>query len=422
MCVSLKHVVSEAPAVLITTQVFPPEIHPTAVMAKELASGLASRGLRVTVAAGLPHHPTGRVPDRYRHLWRAEEEGGFRVLRMWHPTAENRKISIRAAVMASQMASTALSAAFTGPYDVVLSFGGPPLVGPVLSGLLAGKWRAALVTVIHDLYPDVAVEAGAVNNRYVLGAAREAERLQYRLSDRLVVLGESTRDTLVRDRGIAPAKISVIPVWLDPEEIVPAPRDNEWRRSQGIAPERFVVLYSGTAGIVSGAEILAKVARRVDPDVDVLLVGGGTAWQALQRLAAKGELPPNLRLLAYQPRDQLKWVQASADLSLLTLLPGRGRNSVPSKLQGYMAAGRPVLAAVDDDCDSARLIRRGDFGVVVAPEDAAAIARAINDMRHDRQRLASWGARARRVFEEENTRGPIVDRYVHLLREAASAR
>ena len=150
-------------------------------------------------------------------------------------------------------------------------------------------------------------------------------------------------------------------MWLDPDEIRPGERDNAWRRDAGIGPGRFVVLYSGTAGLVSGAEVLEEVARRVDPDLDLLLVGGGSAWRALDERRKAGLLPVNVRLLPYQPRERLGEVQASSDLSLLTLLPGRGRASVPSKLQGYMAAGRAVLASVDDDCDSGRLVRRGGF-------------------------------------------------------------
>ena len=388
-------------------------------MAGELAAGLARRGFHVTVAAGRPHHGSGRVPQGYGRLWRSNEQDGYRVVRLWHPTFESRRIAARALVMASQTVATTLAAATSGRPDVLLSFGGPPLLGPVLSGFLARIWRSPLVTVIHDLYPDVAVESGAIRNRALVGAARWVERLQYRLSDHLVVLGETMREALISSHGIPADRISSLPVWLDPEEIRPGERDNAWRREAGIGPERFVVLYSGTAGLISGAEALEEVARRADPDVDLVLVGGGSAWRALDERHRAGALPRNLRLLPYQPRERLAEVQASSDLSLLTLLPGRGRASVPSKLQGYMAAGRPVLVSVDDDCDSARLVRRGGFGLVVRPGDPTAIVEAIREARRDRDRLAEWGRQARAVFERENAREPIVDAYEALLRALA---
>lgn len=390
-------------------------------MVRELATGLVARGFQVTVATGLPHHPTGKVPESYRRLWQAEESNRLRVVRLWHPTSERRRIDTRAVVMASQTFATAVASACMGRHDVVLSFGGPPLIGPVASGLLAVAWGVPLVTVLHDLYPDVAVESGHLSNPLLIKAARQVEQIQYRLSNHFVVLGETTRDALVRSRALDVGRFTVIPVWLDPNEIRPSPRDNAWRHSQGLALDRFVVLYSGTCGIISGAEVLADVARLVDPDVHILVVGGGSAWQALDERRRQGGLPANLRLLPYQARADLPLVQASSDLSLLTLLPGRGRTSVPSKLQGYMAAGRPVLAAVDEDCDSARLLRRGEFGLVVAPARARAIADGIAEARRDPDRLARWGRAARDVFERENARDPIVDRYAELLRELLRA-
>jgi colanic acid biosynthesis glycosyl transferase WcaI len=244
------------------------------------------------------------------------------------------------------------------------------------------------------------------------------ERIQYRVSRRLVVLGDASRATLV-NKGVNADRIEVIPVWLDPEEIRPGPRDNRWRAEQGIGPDRFVVLYSGTSGIISGAEMLADVAARLPPEVVLLVVGGGEAWRRLDALVRAGTAPPNLILRPYQPRERLAEVQASSDLSLVTLLPGKGRTSVPSKVQGYMAAGRPVLAAVDADCDTAGLVSRGGFGLVV-PFSATDLVRAIEEVRAQPRRLAEWGQRARQVFEQEHAREPIIARY-HRLLEAVVA-
>jgi colanic acid biosynthesis glycosyl transferase WcaI len=301
--------------------------------------------------------------------------------------------------------------------DLVLSFGGPPLVGPVISGLVARMRGVPLVTVIHDIYPDVAIESGALRNPIGIRIARWLERWQYSMSSAVVVLGETTRRLVVAAGGYPPDRVHVVPVWLDPDEIRPGPRDNGWRRSVGIRPDEFVVLYSGTAGIISGAEVLAKVAAHLPPDVVVVLVGGGSAWNTLDGLRTRGRLPGNLRLLPYQPRERLAEVQAASDLSVLTLLPGRGRTSVPSKLQGYMAAGRPVLIAADEDCDTAELVRKERIGRIAPPGDDRAFAKAIVEFRADRAELEACGRRARAAFEAMHARDPLLDRYSQLLRE-----
>jgi colanic acid biosynthesis glycosyl transferase WcaI len=411
---------SRRPRVLVTTQAFPPEILPAAVMADELAQGLTARGFDVTVAAGLPHHHMTELPTGYGRTFRSvEERNGYRVVRVWHPRSRSTSIAARAWVMATQALAIGVAGATSGRPDVVLSFGGPPLVGPFLSGLLAARWRVPLMTVIHDIYPDVAAETGSVKSRFLLGPARVLERAQYRLSRDIVVLSEITRNVLVTAKQLDPARVHVLPVWLDPDEIKPLPRDNAWRRAQGISPDQFVLLYAGTAGIISGAEILADVARRLPPEVVVVVVGGGKAWRALDEVARRRDAPPNLKVLPVQPRERLAEVQSASDLSILTLLPGRGRTSVPSKLQGYMAAGRPVLAAVDRESDAAALVERDEFGRVVGL-DAATIASAVFDARTDAAKLARWGRMARRAFERDYAREPLIDDYASLLRAAAA--
>jgi putative colanic acid biosynthesis glycosyltransferase WcaI len=192
------------------------------------------------------------------------------------------------------------------------------------------------------------------------------------------------------------------------------PRDNPWRAELGLGPDKFVVLYSGTAGIVSGAEILADVAARLPPEIVLLVVGGGESWRHLDALVRSGNAPQNLVTRPYQPRERLPEVQASADVSLVTLLPGRGRTSVPSKLQGYMAAARPVIAAVDADCDTATLVSQGRFGDVVA-FGAEALADAILRARARPEVLSEWARRAREAFEREHAKDHLIERYDALL-------
>ena len=364
--------------ILITTQVFPPERHPTAVMVQEFAAYLTDRGHEVTVACGYPHHPTGRlIGTGKRRLVSRESHQGIDVVRGWHLLSPSRGMAARAAVMLSQAAGTAVAAHLCGARpDVVVNYG-PPLIGPLLSSTVARRGHVPQVTVIYDLYPDVAIETGMLTSRAIIAIARWAERRTYLVSDRIVVLSEGFRRTLA-DKGVSSAKVDVIPVWLDPDEIRPSPRLNRWRTEQGIDSNAFVVLYAGTIGLVSGAEVMAEVADRLrdEPDLLFLFVGDGQTKAALES-AAKQRGLTNIRFCAFQDRDRLNEVQATADVSVVTLAKGRGRTSVPSKVIGYLAAGRPTVASVDEDSDTAGCVLAGPSGIVVPPGDVRQIADAI---------------------------------------------
>lgn len=405
--------------ILILTQVFSPELHPTGVMVADLAAALARAKHDVTVAAGFPHHPEGRLLGGYRKsLFRRERCEGFDVVRGWHLTSESKAIFARAAVMVSQAVGTALAALRTPAPNLVISYG-PPLVGPLVAALIARLRGARLITVIYDIYPDIAIETGEVTNRLIIAAARIAERAVYRWSDRVVVLSDGFKRTLLA-KGVDSDMIRVVPVWLDPSEIRPSTRLTSFRRAHDIGEDQLVVLYAGTIGIISGALIMLDVAERLHsiPRALLLFVGEGQVKDELVMEAKRRELN-NVRFLPFQPRELLNEVQASADLSVVTLLPGRGRTSVPSKVAGYMAAGRPVIASVDLDSDTASCIRSANCGLVVEPGNADQLAEAISRLLHDPQEREQMGHAAREAFEREYAAPSVLGRFVSMLEAMA---
>jgi colanic acid biosynthesis glycosyl transferase WcaI len=323
----------------------------------------------------------------------------------------------RAAVMLSQAAGTAVAAHLCGVRpDVVVNYG-PPLIGPLLTSTVARRGHVPQVTVIYDLYPDVAIETGMLTGRAFIAIARWAERRTYRVSDRIVVLSEGFRRTL-EDKDVSSSKVDVIPVWLDPDEIRPSPRLNRWRIEQGIDSNAFVILYAGTIGLVSGAEVMAEVADRLrdEPDLLFLFVGDGQTKAALES-AAKQRGLTNIRFCAFQDRDRLNDVQATADVSVVTLAKGRGRTSVPSKVIGHLAAGRPTVASVDADSDTAGCVLAGPSGIVVPPGDVRQIADAILSLKHNPGQRAVLANSARSQFEEQYAAPAVMLRFAHLLEE-----
>jgi colanic acid biosynthesis glycosyl transferase WcaI len=402
--------------ILITTQVFPPEIHPTARIVWELARSLSDAGHYVTVAAGYPHHPHGSVLGGYQKKWILRETvDGVRVVRGWHFTSMSSAILARGFVYFSQTLGTAMASLADVRPEALINFG-PPLVGPAVSALLAGHFGARHVPIIYDLYPDLAIEAGAIRNRPLIWAAKAMERWAYGRSDRIVVLSEGFRRTLVDSKGVPEEKIRVIPVWLDLDEIQRAQDPLAWRREHGISEDTFVVLYAGTMGIVSGVEILLDVAKEFSSDLGIvfLFVGEG---RAKDRIQEQGRDLPNVRLFAFQPRETLSEMLSSADVGIMTLLPGRGRTSVPSKMLGYMAVGVPVLASCDLDSDSARMIREAKCGAVVPPGDALEIANALRKLRSDIPACHSAGQCGRTYLEKHHSRDSGTKAFLSLLGE-----
>jgi colanic acid biosynthesis glycosyl transferase WcaI len=157
----------------------------------------------------------------------------------------------------------------------------------------------------------------------------------------------------------------------------------------------------------------------VRADVLFLFVGDGQVREECERAAREAALA-NVRFLPFQPRAELAEVQASADVSLVTLARGRGGTSVPSKVLGYMAAARPVLASVDAGCDTARTIESAGCGVVVPPGDAAALAATLEAMLADEPGRRRMGEAGRRAFERDFGAEAALRRYAEMLEEVGA--
>jgi glycosyltransferase involved in cell wall biosynthesis len=130
------------------------------------------------------------------------------------------------------------------------------------------------------------------------------------------------------------------------------------------------------------------------PDVLFIIAGDGSCRKACEDLAQKYGLS-NLRFFYPLPKEEFSDVQAAADLTILPTRKSGSLTSVPSKLIAYMLSGRPVLATVDEESDTARIIREARCGVCVAPEDPNAIAKAIRKSLQMPDELTRMGQQAR---------------------------
>ena len=398
--------------ILVICYVYPPEPAPAGIMVRDLAEDLASAGHDVTVLTGWPNHPRGRLFPGFQARWRhTERDGRHRVVRVAHAICSKASAMARLWVYFTFAVSSLLNGLVLGRQDVVVSLS-TPLLGVWTAWALARLWRGRFVNVIFDLWPEAIRSAGLVRQRHPL--YRLARRLDTRnclWSDEITTLGQGIRDQIA-ERGIDPRRVHVIPFWIDTDRIRPMPRDNAWRREQRIPPETFVALFAGTIGYVSGAQMLVRTAETLADRQDILLliVGEGVAKDELQRLAAERGLR-NIKFLPFQPARRLAEMQSAADVGLVTLRPESGFTSVPSKVLGYMAAGRAVIASATEDTDTARLIRQAECGLAVPAQDGAALAGAIISLADDRPRAEAFGRRAREYAVEHFSRGAVIGKY-----------
>jgi colanic acid biosynthesis glycosyl transferase WcaI len=393
---------------------FAPDVAPTGEVMTRLVDELAARGHRVEVVTALPWYRDHAVdPDWRGRLVRRETTPWGSVTRV-HPFASRDKRNLLARA-AGFVAFTVVATAVAGVgrrADVVMAMSPPLTLGP--AGWLAGiVRRAPLVFNVQDVYPDVAVDVGALTDARVIRMARWLERFSYRRAAAVTVLSDDLADNIAERAG-GRDRVAVIPNFVDATAIRPGPHSNGYRAEYGLG-DRTVVMYAGNVGYSQPLGMVVEAARRLAGRDDLVFVvnGGGSGLEALEQAAAG---LPNVVFAPLQPRERLAEVLAAADVHLVVLRAGVARSSVPSKTYSILAAGRPVLASIDPGSEVARMIERAGAGLTVPPGDLDSFTQAVVTLADDPRERAEMGARARRMVEGSHSPAAVARLYEDLFR------
>lgn len=311
--------------------------------------------------------------------------------------------------------SSLLGGFAAGKCDVVVAIS-PPLQLALTAKLIAKARGARLLLHIQDLVVEAALGAGFLEgNSLPVRLARILERQCYRAADRIGVISEGFRQNLI-DKGIRPDKIELLPNYLDLNFMCSQPRVNPFRDHHGVGADKFLVMYSGSVARKQGLQVFVDAAASLydQRDVALFLIGEGPYLDELKRTAAQRALS-NLVFLPLQPREQLPLQLAAADLFVITQRSGVTDSVFPGKLLYYMAAGRPIVAAVSEDSETGRFINRHNVGIVTPPEQPDALARSIAALHSDRARTLEMGNNGRLVAERMFDRIKVLKGFESLL-------
>jgi colanic acid biosynthesis glycosyl transferase WcaI len=406
--------------ILILTQYFPPDFGGNAMLMAHLSQDLVKANHKVDVVTSMPHYPFGEIPPSYGfRLMRHENSNGTRVTR-WLLYATPKKTFWRRMLSYSSFASVSLLAGLAARKPDVAFVYTPPLHLAAAAAAACRIRNVPLVVNVQDIYPDAAVNLGIISRQSMTArVAGSIEKAVYGAASRITVIGSSFISNLTA-KGVDASKITVVPNWTDTELIKPLPPDNPFSRDNGLAG-RFVVSYSGNLGFTSGVESVLECARlaRKHNDIMFLFVGEGVLKKRLQDRAASLNLK-NVLFLPYQLPEVFPLVLASSDVCLVTMSATAHASSIPGKAYTTMAAGKPIVAAVDESSEIAQQIRECGCGVVVPPESPGQMLEAILKMKSRRAEATAMGLKGLETVREKFSRTVLTARYENLLREVAA--
>jgi len=414
--------------ILVLCPHYHPDVAPTGVVMTRLVDELADRGHQLEVVTSLPWYREHRIePGWEGRLVRTEKMRWGRLVRVYpFPGGDRSSLIARALSFAGFTALAGLRTILArGRFDLVLAMS-PPLTLGLPAWVAARLRRVPFVFNVQDVFPDVAVEVGALSSRQVIAVFAALERHVYRTSDAVTVLSDDLRQNLVQKirsrpgRGGSTDKIRVIPNFVDTDHIAVQDRQNSYRDEYDLG-DRTVVMYAGNVGFSQSLDLLTEAARRLAHRDDVVFVvnGGGSA---IDQVAEEARDLPNVVLAPLQPRERLPEVLAAADIHTVLLKAGLAKASVPSKTYSVLAAGRPVVASVDAGTEVTRMLQDSAGGVSVDPGDPDAFVDALVSLIDDSERRAAMGRAGREWVADAASPAAIAAAYEVLFEELIAGR
>jgi colanic acid biosynthesis glycosyl transferase WcaI len=407
--------------ILLIANQFPPDVNSTGNLMAELAARWCEQGHEVSVLTTFPHYENFRIEaGQRRKLYQGGRLGSVNVLRLW-VYAPGKKSMINRLINYLTFAGGAAVAGLlqAGRWDVILCTNGAFFSG-IAAWLIGAFKRSPFIYNVQDLYPEVPIAAGQLKNRYAVAALKRIEAFMYRKARHVSVISAAMRANLL-GKNVPAEKIALLPNFVNCEFVRPLPRDNEFSRAHGLK-DKFVVLHAGNLGYVYDFESLLASAQtlRRHAEIVFLIVGEGVAKAALQERVKTLGLD-NVRFLPFQPRAQLPWLRASADVQVSLYKAGAARHSMPSKIYEIMASGRPLLASAEKDSPVWQLVDETGCGLCVEPEQPEQLTQAIARLHRDGELRQQCATHGRHAAQESYSLNAVADGYQQLMQHLVDA-
>lgn len=402
--------------VLIVSQYFWPE----SFRINELAQSLVNQGLDVEILTGKPNYPEGNIYHGYSGMGcQLESWSGLKIHRI--PLAPRGKGAFR---LALNYISFVASGLFFAPwllrkkrYDIVFVYAPSPILQALPALFLGWLKKCGVIVWVQDLWPESLEATGYVRNPRILGWVARVVRFIYRHTDLLLVQSRAFEKKVAE---LAPGKkIAYYPNSVEPTFAQPF---------SGTLPDipqfdaGFSVMFAGNLGAGQAVETIIEAAALVlhNPEVSIIVFGHGSRFEWMQEEIKKRGLT-NIHLLGRYPIETMPGFMQKASTLLVTLADQPIFSvTVPSKVQAYMAAGRPILACLNGE--GARLVKEARAGLVIPAEHARGLADSILQLcKMTCTERAQMGENGRRYFKDHFDQDMLTDQLIAHFRMVAES-
>lgn len=400
---------------LIYAHYYYPDVASTGQILTELAEGLNDT-FHTTVICTVPSY-TGKISQYYRkHKYYYENINGVDVLRIRVPEFRKSFALSRIFNILSYFFSAVFATFRVEHQDYIFTISQPPILGGMLGVIGKHIKKAKLIYNIQDFNPEQVMAVDFTHNKLVLSIMMLLDKYSCQQANKVIIVGRDMIETLQK-RFHKRVPYAYINNWINEKEIYPLPEDNarvlKFKRKYGLE-NKFVIMYSGNIGLYYDLLNILKTIEKFKETEDVIFafIGEGSVLEELRTYKEAHHLS-NVVFIPYQPKSELIYSLNAGDVHFVVNAKGIKGVSVPSKLYGVMAVGKPVLGIMEEGAEARLIVEEAKCGMSVKPGDYSAIEDLIRKYigLRDSRELKNMGEMGRKFLTEHLTKEVSIDKY-----------
>ncbi len=362
---------------------------------------LIEDGYDVTVLTGLPNYPMGIVPDEYKKGHRDEIINGVHVVRGYE--IGRRKGPLWLAINYASFTISFLHKVnkLADEFDMVLVYQLSPVLMALPGIKYANKHKVPLMIYCCDLWPE-SMKMYIKNEKNILfRIMKRMSQKVYSRADVLAVQSKSFIDYMEQTHGIKRDRMIYMPAFADETYL-----ETDFASDNGVVD--FVFL--GNLGIAQNLIAVLEAVNIIKdiPDFKVHFVGDGSCLEQMKEFVRNNKLENIVQFYGRRPVEEMPEFYKLADACLVSLKADNATGlTLPSKVQGYMAAGLPIVGMIDGSAQE--VIEESECGICVAANDIVGMANAMRDFIRNPQKYADCGKNGRKYFKSNFNKRKLLD-------------
>lgn len=337
---------------------------------------------------------------------------GINVIYVRVPYDQKMSIAARLKSFVSFMLKSTRLAKRVRNVDLVLATSTPLTVGfPAL--VLKKLKKIPYIFEVRDLWPEVPIQMGGLNNKILQKLAVGFEKSIYKNAKHIVALSPGMAAGVLK--YVPKEKVSMIPNMAKIDAFWPREKNEELREKLGLQKDSFKIIHFGALGLANGAMSIIKGAELLknDKSVEFIFIGGGSTEEELKIYCQEHNLK-QVHFLGRFPMEKTSEIVNLCDVSMVSFkdLPILYTNS-PNKLFDSLSAGKPII--VNSAGWTKEMVEEHDCGYYVNPNKPHELADRIKHLQNNPEDVHRKGENSRQLAEEKYDKSILCSEFAELI-------